>query len=93
MAYFPNGSSGEVLEDQCRDCPLGYGWNDAKQGRLFDDDVTPKPCPVALVQSIYNYDQLKEGNKQLREAMTCLVSDEGECTVRKLLRSRHDTAL
>ena len=25
MAYFPNGSSGEVLEIQCGRCPLGDG--------------------------------------------------------------------
>lgn len=25
MAYFPNGSSGEVLDAQCADCPLGDG--------------------------------------------------------------------
>ena len=25
MVYFPNGSSGEVLDIQCADCPLGDG--------------------------------------------------------------------
>lgn len=25
MAYFPNGSSGEILEMQCDRCPLGDG--------------------------------------------------------------------
>lgn len=23
MAYFPNGTSGEMLDDQCDECPLG----------------------------------------------------------------------
>lgn len=25
MAYFPNATSGEVLDRQCADCPLGNG--------------------------------------------------------------------
>lgn len=25
MAYFPNGSSGEIFDRQCADCPLGEG--------------------------------------------------------------------
>lgn len=25
MAYFPNGTAGEVLDDQCAKCPLGQG--------------------------------------------------------------------
>jgi len=66
MAYFPNGSAGEVLDRQCAECPLGNG-----------------PCPVLGIQMIFNYDQLSEGNKQLREAMTMLVDDKGECQVRK----------
>lgn len=85
MAYFPNGSSGDVFDAQCADCPLGYGWNDPRQMSLFDAERAPKPCPVALVQLTYNYDQLDANNKQLREAMTMLVDDTGECKVRKLL--------
>lgn len=25
MAYFPNGSSGEIFDNQCAECPLGQG--------------------------------------------------------------------
>jgi len=85
MAYFPNGSSGEVLDMQCADCPLGYGWNDPQQKKLFDAEPEGKPCPVVAVQMIYNYDQLKDGNTQLREALTILVSDDGTCKTRELL--------
>lgn len=85
MAYFANGSSGEAFDAQCEDCPLGYGWHDPCQGDLIEDEREPKPCPIALVQLTYNYDQLKDGNKQLREAMSLLVADDGECQVRKLL--------
>ena len=66
MAYFPNGSSGEVLDMQCADCPLGDG-----------------PCPVALVQMTFNYDQCDDSEAKLRQAMTYLVNDEGTCEVRK----------
>jgi hypothetical protein len=86
MAYFSNGSEGEVFDWQCYDCPLGYGWNEPDQKRLFDDSVKdrePKPCPTALIQLQYNYDQVD--NKKLREAMTALVDDDGICQTRKIL--------
>ena len=85
MAYFPNGTSGDVLDRQCADCPLGFGWNNPNQAKLFDDDRQPKPCPVAFVQLTYNYDQLNKGNEQLREAISKIVCDSGECKVRSLL--------
>ena len=88
MAYFPNGSSGEVLDLQCCDCPLGYGWNEPDQKRLFDDSVKyrePNPCPTALVQMQYNYDQLDDHNRQLRAAMTSLINDDGICQTREIL--------
>ena len=43
MAYFSNGSEGEILERQCDDCPLGG------EG---------KACPVLGVHLFYNYDQI-----------------------------------
>lgn len=83
MSYFPNATAADVLERQCADCPLGYGWNDPKQKRLFDPDASPLPCPTAFVQLQFNYEQCD--NPQLREAMTALVDDEGVCQTRKLL--------
>lgn len=85
MAYFPNGSCGEVLEMQCMDCPLGFGWNNVKQGTLFEDDRQPLPCPVALAQMLFNYDQTKPGAEHLRECLTVLVADDGTCQTRELL--------
>ena len=83
MAYFPN-SSHDSLEQQCADCPLGYGWNDPDQKTLFDPERLPKPCPVAAIQMQYNYEQV--GNKSLRAAMSILVKDRDEkCQVRELL--------
>ena len=85
MAYFSNSSDGSILDDQCCDCPLGYGWNDPGQRQLFGQEREVKPCPTALVQAMYNYDQLKPGNEQLRAAMATLVDDDGVCKTRKLL--------
>lgn len=61
MVYFPNGTSAEVLAEQCADCPLGYGWNDPNQKELFDRGATPRACPVALVQMEFNYKQHPSG--------------------------------
>lgn len=42
MAYFPNSSAGETLDQQCSDCKI-------------PDDA---PCPVLLAQMVYNYEQV-----------------------------------
>ena len=84
MAYFPNSGAGEVFDAQCADCPLGAGWNNPNQKRLFDDDEKPmKPCPTAFVQLNWNYGQ--EKNPDLKAAMNILVSEDGTCKTRKLL--------
>jgi hypothetical protein len=83
MAYFPNGSSGDVLDAQCADCPLGYGWNDPNQKRLFDPEKQARPCPVALVQLMYNYDQV--GIEKFEDAMNCLINKDGICRIREQL--------
>lgn len=83
MAYFPNGTAGEVLDAQCADCPLGFGWNDPKQGDLFSVDRWPRSCPVKLVQLQFNYEQCD--NSKLRSAMNVLIDDDGVCQVRNEL--------
>jgi hypothetical protein len=71
MAYFSNGSEGEVLDEQCADCPIG---------RHPD-----APCPVLLVQSLYNYDQCEEGQEKLREVLNLLINEKGICHMREVL--------
>ena len=83
MAYFANGSEGEVLDAQCADCPLGFGWNDPDQKELFDRERWPRPCPVAFVQMTYNYDQCDV--PKLQEAMNILIDKRGTCKVREQL--------
>ena len=69
MAYFSNGSEGSVLDKQCNDC------------RVADD----APCPILLVQLLYNYKQLDEGNEKLREAINLLIDDGGTCQMKPLI--------
>lgn len=85
MAYFPNATAADVLDAQCADCPLGHGWNDRRQGELFDAEREPRPCPVLFVQLEFNYKQLDDGNADLRRAMNALINESGECQVRKQL--------
>jgi len=62
MAYFPNGTAGEVLDNQCSECIH------ASDGVM---------CPVYYVQATYNYSQsdnsLLEGCLQhlVRDDGTC----------------------
>lgn len=83
MAYFPNGCSGEVLDEQCHDCPLGHGWHDPAMRDLFEVEREGLPCPTFLIQMHYNYDQ--HDIPKLKQAMTWLIDDDGICQTRKLL--------
>lgn len=69
MAYFSNGSEGSYLDEQCDECAVA---NDA-------------PCPVLFVQTHYNYDQLKDGNELLREAINMLVDEKGNCKMKTII--------
>ena len=80
MAYFANSTEGEILDQQCADCPLGAGWNDPDQTKLFDDEPDMRPCPVAGVQLEFNYTQIK--NRGLQPAMNRLIDNDGICQVR-----------
>lgn len=65
MAYFANGTEGDILTNQCHTCLHG-----------MNDDVL---CPVVSVQMTYNYDQLNDGNEDLRAAMNMLIDEQGNC--------------
>jgi hypothetical protein len=47
------------------------------------------PCPIAMVQQLYNYDQLKKGQEKLKEAMNVLIDKEGICQMRPILLDIH----
>lgn len=69
MAYFPNGISGEVLDEQCESCIHG-----------IKDDVM---CPVYYVQATYNYKQ--NDNAGMEEIITHLVDKKGVCQMKRSL--------
>jgi len=73
MAYFPNGSAGEILDNQCSECPIA-------------DDA---PCPVLYVQMTYNYSQLDDEGEEtlLSKAMNCLVNENGICQMKPILEN------
>lgn len=73
MAYFSNGTEGEVLYAQCGDCPLNGG----------PDENT---CEVLTIHEVYNYDQTDDGQEKLAEVMSMLVGGDGVCRIR--LRAR-----
>ena len=49
MAYFSNGTEGEVLDRLCLDCIHGWDGENERQG---------KPCIVLMLQMQWNYSQL-----------------------------------
>jgi len=71
MAYFSNGTEGMYFDEQCHNCIHG-----------MNDEVM---CPIVYVQTTYNYDQLNKGNEQLRDAMTYLVDERGDCQMKKVM--------
>ena len=73
MAYFPNGTSGDVLYNQCDECICGM------------DATDLVACPVLTVQEEYNYDQVDKGQEYLREAMDLLVNGKGICQMKKAM--------
>lgn len=71
MPYFPNASDPRA----CR-----------FQNECADCSLGEKPCPVALVLLVHNYDQAN--NEKLEEAMNLLVCEEtGECKMKTLMES------
>ncbi len=63
-------------------------FSNSSEGERFDDECAKcklgeKPCPIALVQSLYNYDAI--GNKTATEILDALVKNNGTCEMRKLL--------
>lgn len=68
MAYFPNGTAGQILDDQCDGCLHGVS-----------DGIM---CPVAYIQINFNYKQLDKGNESLRAVMNKLINEAGVCQMK-----------
>ena len=65
MAYFANGTEGEVFDNQCGQCRFGM-----------------KPCPIAWVQSEFNYDACN--NEVATNILDALVKQDGTCMMFKM---------
>lgn len=51
--------------------------NQCMQCKLYEEG-----CPIAIVQELYNYDQItveNAGHPQMREAMNILIDESGIC--------------
>lgn len=56
------------------------------EGGGFDDQCAKckygkSPCPIALIQIEYNYDQLKDTTGTARKIMDTLIKQDGTCAV------------
>lgn len=61
-------------------------FSNGSEGSCFDSQCGKckfgdKPCPIAAIQIIYNYDQLNDTLGVARKIMSELVKDDGTCTV------------
>lgn len=72
MAYLPNVTAGEHLDNQCWECL--HGMND----RIM--------CPVYFAQINYNYTQCSPGNSDLREVLNCLINEKGDCQMKTVIQ-------
>ncbi|MEN6360033.1 MAG: hypothetical protein ABFD59_08255 [Smithella sp.] len=77
MGYFPNGTAGMYLEEQCASCIMNDG----------PDSRDPVVCPVWAASLNYNSEQLKPGNEKLREAMNMLIDEHGNCLMKQQIEN------
>lgn len=70
MAYFPNGTAGQYLDEQCAKC-------------IYDRAPDDTGCPIDHIHCLFNYDQCD--NEKLRQAMTLLVDEKGDCQMKVLI--------
>lgn len=67
-------------------------FSNGSEGMVFDDQCAKcrfgdKPCPIALVQIEYNYDQHNDKSGTATKILNTLVKDNGECSVFVMAKS------
>jgi hypothetical protein len=67
-------------------------FSNGSEGHVFDDQCGrckfgKSPCPIALIQISYNYDQLKDTTGTARKIMDTLVNDSGDCAVYEMAKT------
>lgn len=71
MGYFSSGTEGKMYESQwCQRC-------------VHDEK---KSCPILLAHLVYNYDQMRDENADIRKILSMLIPRDGngenkECTM------------
>lgn len=61
-------------------------FSNGSEGMVFDEECMScihgdKPCPIALVQTMYNYEACN--NDTARKILDTLVKDNGECAMKR----------
>lgn len=67
-------------------------FSNGSEGMVFDDQCAKckfgqSPCPIALVQIMYNYDQHNDKSGTATKILESLVKDDGTCTMWELAKS------
>jgi len=62
-------------------------FSNGTEGMIFDEECSncifgEKPCPIALIQFTYNYDQCR--NEKVKEILDMLVNQKGECSMKRM---------
>lgn len=80
MAYFPNGSAGEILDNQCAECPLGKEPCPIAATHLFYnyDQFDKQGQPIQVAVDILNTLVNKEGICQLKPMLAKMTPPEPE---------------
>jgi hypothetical protein len=67
-------------------------FSNGSEGMVFDDQCAKckfgqRECPIALVQIMYNYDQLKDESETATKILDALVKDDGTCTMWEMAKA------
>ena len=77
MGYFPNGTSGDVYQEEY--CSRCVNWRDSGDGRGFG-------CPIIDLHLLWNYDAVGVGaNKTKHEALAHFIPIDGINNARCLM--------
>lgn len=66
-------------------------FSNGSEGMVFEDQcgrckLGDKPCPIAWVQTEYNYDQHKDKSGTATNILNSLVKNDGTCEMFQLLK-------
>lgn len=67
-------------------------FSNGSEGMVFDDQCGKckfgqSPCPIALAQMTYNYDQHKDQSGTAKAILDILVKQDGTCTMLEMAKA------